>query len=56
MNSTAIHERVNKDRSEGDKLNINGTPAVFIDGREVRDAKDFETLKAFVDEELETKK
>ena len=56
MNSTAVHERVNKDRTEGDKLNINGTPAVFIDGREVRDAKDFETLKAFVDEELETKK
>jgi protein-disulfide isomerase len=56
MNGTAVHERVNKDRTEGDKLNINGTPAVFIDGREVRDAKDFETLKAFVDEELETKK
>ena len=35
---------------------ISGTPAVFIDGREVRDAKDFETLKAFVDEELEARK
>src|SRR5262249_30535219 len=56
MNATAIHEKVAKDRTEGEKLNINGTPAVFIDGREVRDAKDFETLKAFVDEELEARK
>jgi protein-disulfide isomerase len=56
MKSTAIHERVNKDRSEGDKLNISGTPAVFIDGREVRDGKDFETLRAFIEEELEAHK
>jgi protein-disulfide isomerase len=45
-------DRVAKDRAEGDRLNISGTPTVYVDGREVRDP-DYDALKAQIDEDLE---
>jgi protein-disulfide isomerase len=51
--SAEVKERLAKDRAEGDKLNISGTPAVYVNGREVGGAKDYEALKAWVQDELE---
>lgn len=56
LGAAATKQRVDKDRAEGDRLNISGTPTVYVNGREVTDAKEYETLKAWIDEELEANK
>jgi protein-disulfide isomerase len=48
-------QHVAKDRADGDKLNIQGTPAVYVNGREA-DVKDYDGLKALIEEELEAAK
>jgi protein-disulfide isomerase len=55
LNSAPIKDRVAKDRDDGDRLKISGTPAVYINGREIREP-DYDRLKAAVDEELEASK
>ncbi|MCS6912829.1 MAG: thioredoxin domain-containing protein [Myxococcales bacterium] len=44
--------RVARERALGDKLEISGTPAFFINGRRYTDRVDYETLRAWVEEEL----
>jgi protein-disulfide isomerase len=53
LGDPSTKEQVDKDRAEGEKLNISGTPTVYVDGREVTEAKEYEGLKAWIDEELE---
>ncbi len=44
--------RVQSDRAEGVELGINGTPAIFVNGRKYEDPLELASLKDWVDEEL----
>ena len=43
------------DADAGTALGVNGTPAFFINGREVEGAQPFENFKRVIDEELASK-
>ncbi len=43
---------VNADIQAGRSLGVNGTPAIFINGRLLAGAQSFEALAAVIDEEL----
>ncbi len=51
LDSGQFAEKVQRDLLEGDKLGINGTPTVFINGRQIRD-KTYENLKAAIEAAL----
>jgi protein-disulfide isomerase len=44
--------RVQKDRADGATLGLSSTPTLYIDGREYTDAKDTESLREWIKEEL----
>jgi protein-disulfide isomerase len=44
--------QVAKDRADGEKLEINGTPTLFLDGKRYRGGLEYEDLKDWIDEEL----
>ena len=44
--------RVQKDRTEGSALGLSSTPTLFINGREYTDAKDTESLREWLKEEI----
>ena len=44
--------RVQKDRVDGQTLGLSSTPTLFINGREYTDAKDTESLREWIKEEL----
>jgi protein-disulfide isomerase len=50
--SDAVKARVQKDREDGEKLGLQATPTVYIDGREYTDPKDTESLREWIKEEL----
>lgn len=54
LDSGKFKESVERDIEEGMKLGINGTPAIFINGRRVS-VKGYDELKATVDRALRTK-
>jgi len=47
-----LKARVQKDRVDGTTLGLSSTPTLFINGREYTDAKDTESLREWVKEEL----
>ncbi len=52
LDAPATKDRVQRDRSEGQALGLQATPTVYIDGREYTDAKDTESLREWIKEEL----
>jgi protein-disulfide isomerase len=50
----AARDQVDRDRAEGEKLDINGTPTLYINGRKFKQAGPlrYEDLKDWVEEEL----
>ena len=46
-----VQERIEADRKEGDKLKVEGTPTIYINGRLLREP--FKALPAYLKEELE---
>jgi protein-disulfide isomerase len=50
--SEAIKARVQKDRDEGQALGIASTPTIYINGRQFTDNRDVESLRDWVNEEL----
>jgi len=52
LDSPAVKDRVQKDRSEGEALGLQATPTVYIDGREYTDPKDTESFREWIKEEL----
>lgn len=46
MTSTRPKERVTRDRTEGERLGISGTPAIFINGRRIRSYEEDDLKKA----------
>lgn len=53
LDSGKFTDKVQRDLREGDKLGVNSTPTVFINGKRVRD-KSREGLKAAIDDALKT--
>jgi protein-disulfide isomerase len=49
--SSEVQARIDADRTEGDKLKLEGTPTIYVDGRLLREP--FKALPAYLKEELE---
>jgi protein-disulfide isomerase len=52
LDDAKIKARVQKDRVDGTTLGLSSTPTLYINGREYTDAKDTESLREWVKEEL----
>jgi protein-disulfide isomerase len=49
--SSEVQARIDADRAEGDKLKLEGTPTIYVNGRLLREP--FKALPAYLKEELE---
>ncbi len=54
LDSGKKFESVDKDRNEGMKLGLSGTPSFFLNGHFFSGAVDYDTLHAMVDQQLKT--
>jgi protein-disulfide isomerase len=52
LDDPTVKARVQKDRVDGGTLGLSSTPTLFINGREYTDAKDTESLREWIKEEL----
>lgn len=52
MEDAKVKARVQKDRVDGQTLGLASTPTLYINGREYTDAKDTESLREWIKEEL----
>jgi protein-disulfide isomerase len=52
VESEAVKGRVQKDRSEGTTLGISSTPTIYVNGRTFTDNRDVESLRDWINEEL----
>ena len=52
MQSQKTTDRIAKDRKLGEDLQIQGTPTIYINGREYTDPKDTDSLREWIKEEL----
>lgn len=48
----AAADKVNRDRGDGEKVNVDSTPSLFINGRKFHGPPVYEELKDWIDEEL----
>ena len=48
----ASADKVNRDRADGEKLNVDSTPSFFINGRKFHGPPTFEEFKDWIEEEL----
>ncbi len=48
----AAADKVNKDRADGEKVNVDATPTLFINGRKFHGPPTYEELKDWIEEEL----
>ncbi len=53
--SPAIKKAVAKDQADGEKIFVNGTPTVFIDGQRYNGAYDLDAIKPIIEKELKKK-
>ncbi|MEJ2156638.1 MAG: thioredoxin domain-containing protein [Desulfobacteraceae bacterium] len=53
MRSTEVRTQVARDRTEGQRIGVRGTPTVFINGKRLKD-KSFEGFRKAIDRELKT--
>jgi protein-disulfide isomerase len=52
LDSDDVRARVQKDHAEGEALNIQATPTIYLNGREYTDPRDIDSLKDWINEEL----
>jgi predicted DsbA family dithiol-disulfide isomerase len=50
--SEAVKARVQKDRQQGEALAIAATPTIYINGRQFTDARDVDSMRDWINEEL----
>ena len=55
LDSSKYKSTIEAETKEGSAVGVNGTPAVFINGRKISGAYPFETFKKIADEELAKK-
>jgi protein-disulfide isomerase len=48
----AAAEKVNRDRTDGEKLNVDSTPSLYINGRKFHGPPVYDELKDWIEEEL----
>jgi protein-disulfide isomerase len=53
LESPAVKDRVQKDRTEGSAAGISSTPTLFINGKEYSGTHDMESLREWIKEELQ---
>ena len=53
--SPDVKKRIDADSQEAEKLGVSGTPAFFINGRQLTGAQPFDAFKRVIDEELQAK-
>jgi len=56
LDSNKYKEVVESESKEGSALGVNGTPAIFINGRKIGGAYPYDTFKKIADQELSKKK
>jgi protein-disulfide isomerase len=56
LDSQKYKDSIQADTKEGQAVGVNGTPAVFINGRKINGAYPWETFKKIADDELKKKK
>lgn len=56
MDSRKYKDAVDADIAEGNEVGVDGTPAIFINGRMVSGAQPYDVFKKVIDEELAAKK
>lgn len=56
MDAKATENQVNEDQLEGQKLEVNGTPTLFVNGRRISNTIDWASLKNIIDYEIEYQK
>ena len=54
LNSNQFAERVRQDTSAGARAGVNGTPALFINGRPMTGAVSYEQITTIIEEELQS--
>jgi protein-disulfide isomerase len=52
MDSAKVGGKIQSDMKEGAALDVNGTPATFVNGRKIPGAYGFDTFKKMIDQEL----
>ncbi|MES1205715.1 MAG: thioredoxin domain-containing protein [Pseudomonadota bacterium] len=52
IDDAKVKTRVQKDRRDGETLGLSSTPTLYINGREYTDAKDTESLREWIKEEI----
>jgi protein-disulfide isomerase len=55
LDSSVHHAIVQEDLDLGEKMGVNSTPTIYINGRAVIGAQPFELFKSIIDEELARK-
>jgi protein-disulfide isomerase len=55
LDANKYKSQIEAETKEGQAVGVNGTPAVFINGRKISGAYPFETFKKIADEELAKK-
>jgi protein-disulfide isomerase len=55
LDSQGVKDQVQKDRADGVAAGIQATPTLYIDGREYTDARDTESLREWIKEELSSR-
>ncbi len=56
MDTSATKAEVDKDQAEGQALEINGTPTLFVNGRRIGQSIEWSNLKSIIDYEIEYQK
>jgi protein-disulfide isomerase len=56
LDAQKYKDQIQSDTKEGQAVGVNGTPAVFINGRKINGAYPWETFKKIADDELKKKK
>jgi protein-disulfide isomerase len=55
LDSPATRKTVERDRDDGDRAGVEGTPSVFIDGRKYNLSLDLPIIRQYIDQELKKK-
>jgi protein-disulfide isomerase len=56
MDTNATEAEITADQEEGAKLEVNGTPTLFINGRRISQTIDWDSMKKIIDYEIEYQK
>lgn len=55
FNSNIIQRKINSDRAQALRLNLQGTPSFFLDGNKLENLRNYDALKELIKKEIEEK-